>query len=240
MVLCLLTAKVFNHFNCKDHLRKFSYLFPLLSTCFFFVRLQRTLFSFYCIALFGKLCNLIVQTHDLVVHRSFESKHFLSLRFVHICDLGLFGDQVSLSRIESLVTITDFVNFRIVILVLVFDVLQKALVLLNRGLLLLDSLAFGLQDSELVTLALDLTITLLVLCIKLLNVLIAVSHHLCIVVEEGGVLDQTLLKLVIFFSELGLSGLELKLLLSKVLLLGQISLLVLVHLSALVKKTSCW
>ena len=136
-------------------------------------------------------------------------------------------------------SITDFVNFRIVILVLVFDVLQKALVLLNRGLLLLDSLAFGLQNSELVTLALNLTITLLVLCVKFLNILIAVSHHLCIVVEEGGVLNQTLLKLVIFFSELGLSGLKLELLLSKVLLLGQVSLLVLVHLSALVKKTSC-
>jgi len=135
---------------------------------------------------------------------------------------------------------TDFDNFRIVILVLVFDVLQKALVLLNCGFLLLDSLTFSLQDSELVTFALDLTITLLVLCVELLNVLIAVSHHLCIVVEEGGVLDQTLLKLVIFFSELSLSGLELELLLSEVLLLGQVSLLILVHLSALVEKTSCW
>lgn len=201
--------------------------------------MQRTLFSFYRITLFGQLCNLIVETHDLVVHISFESKHFLSLRFVHFRDLGLFGDQVFPGPIESLVSITDFVNFRIVILVLVFDVLQKALVLLNRGLLLLDSLAFGLQNSELVTLALNLTITLLVLCVKFLNILIAVSHHLCIVVEEGGVLNQTLLKLVIFFSELGLSGLKLELLLSKVLLLGQVSLLVLVHLSALVKKTSC-
>lgn len=214
-------------------------MLPLFGTCFFFVRLQRTLFSFYRITLFGQLCNLIVETHDLVVHISFESKHFLSLRFVHFRDLGLFGDQVFPGPIESLVSITDFVNFRIVILVLVFDVLQKALVLLNRGLLLLDSLAFGLQNSELVTLALNLTITLLVLCVKFLNILIAVSHHLCIVVEEGGVLNQTLLKLVIFFSELGLSGLKLELLLSKVLLLGQVSLLVLVHLSALVKKTSC-
>ena len=136
--------------------------------------------------------------------------------------------------------VTDFAHFRDVVAVLVLVLLEEALVLVNRLLLLLDPLLLLRQDPELVLLAFDLSIPLLVLLLELGNVLVARAHHLGIVIEEGGVLDQRCLQLLVLFAKLGLSRLELKLLLRVVLFLGDVRLLVFVHLPTLVQQAGRW
>ena len=114
------------------------------------------------------------------------------------------------------------------------------MILLDRFLLLLNARSLGLQDSKLLFFAQNFLVTLLVLLFQLCNVLVTGSHHLSIVVEESRILDQRLLQFVIFFAQFRLSRLELKLLLRKVLLLGQVSLLILIHLAPLVEKARRW
>ena len=105
---------------------------------------------------------------------------------------------------------------------------------------MVDALLLSLEDLQLLVLALDLSLALLALIGQLVDVLVAVAHHLRVVVQESGIGDETLLELVIFFTELVLTSLELELLLSELLLLGDVGLLVLVHPSALVQKTRGW
>lgn len=111
------------------------------------------------------------------------------------------------------------------------------MILLHRNLLLLNTPLFSLQDVKLLFLPLDFLLAHFVLFFEFGYVLVASAHDFCIVVQESGILDQRLLQLVVFFSELRLSALELELLLGKVLLLGQVSLLVLVHFAALVEQS---
>ena len=114
------------------------------------------------------------------------------------------------------------------------------MVLLDRLPLLVDALLLGLEDLELLVLALDLTLALLALVSQLVDVLVAIAHHFRVVVKESGVGDKTLLELVIFLTELVLTCLELELLLSELLLFGDVGLLVFVHPAALVQKTRGW
>ena len=136
--------------------------------------------------------------------------------------------------------VADLDNLVVVAIASIAHFLQKGLVLLHRNLLLLNSLLFALEDVKLLFLSLDLLLAHFILLLKLGDVLVASAHDFCIVVQESSVLDERLLQLVVFFSELGLSALKLELLLSKVLLLGQVSFLVFVHLAALVKQARRW
>ena len=103
---------------------------------------------------------------------------------------------------------------------------------------MLDTLLLVLEDGELLLFTLNLSISLLVFLSQLVDVGIACTHGLGVTVQESSVLDQVLLELVIFLSQLRLLVGEFELGLSEVLLLGDVGLLVLVHLSALVKETS--
>ena len=98
----------------------------------------------------------------------------------------------------------------------------------------------GFKDGDLLSLALYLSLLLLILLSELGDVLVAVAHHFGVEVEEGGVLDQTLLELVIFLEQLALFRLELEFLLRELFLFVYVGFLVLVHFAALVKKACRW
>ena len=112
------------------------------------------------------------------------------------------------------------------------------MILLHGCFLLFNSHLLRFQNQELLPLALDFSGALLVLLAKLGDILIAVTHDFSIVVKESSVLNETLLKLVIFFAQLRFSRLKLELLLSEVLLLRDERLLIFVHLAALIKQSS--
>ena len=86
--------------------------------------------------------------------------------------------------------VTDFAHFRDVVTVLVLVLLEEALILVNCLLLLFNALLLLREDPQLVLLAFDLCIPLLVFILQFRNVLVAGAHHLGIVVQESGVLDQ--------------------------------------------------
>lgn len=131
-------------------------------------------------------------------------------------------------------TSTDLINFGIFVLVLRLDLFQVLLILLNCFLLLFNSVSLCLQDFQLSTLAFNFLLTNFVFLLQLGNILITSAHDFSVVVKESGILDQTLLQLVVFFSELGFTRLELKLLLGEVFLFSYECLLILVHLAPLV------
>lgn len=147
--------------------------------------------------------------------------------------------EIILCRLKREVAVTDLKHLAVVV-VLRFDIFKELLVLLDCGLLLLNSLFLRLEDLELLLLALDLSGADLVLFAQLGDVLVAVAHHFRVVVKEGGVLNQTLLQLVVFLAKLALFRLEFELLLREVLLLRDESLLIFVHLPAFVQETRGW
>ena len=147
--------------------------------------------------------------------------------------------EIILCRLKREVAVTDLKHLAVVV-VLRFDIFKELLVLLDCGLLLLNSLFLRLEDLELLLLALDLSGADLVLFAQLGDVLVAVAHHFRVVVKESGVLNQTLLQLVVFLAKLALFRLEFELLLREVLLLRDESLLIFVHLPAFVQETRGW
>ena len=145
-----------------------------------------------------------------------------------------------LGRHENSVAITDLSNLSKFIIALVLDVLQEVLILLHGGLLLLYAGLLGFKDGNLLPLAVNLSFLLLVFLSELGDVLVAVAHHFGVEVQEGCILNQTLLELVIFLQQLALFRLEFKFLLSELLLFVDIGFLVLVHFAALVKEAGRW
>ena len=135
---------------------------------------------------------------------------------------------------------SDRINFGEFIRIVVSDIFQEELVLIDSILLLLNTDFLGLQNGQLLALAVDFSVTILIVFLQLGDVLVALTHDFGIVVKECSVLDQTLLQLVIFLTKLSLSTLEFKFLLREMLLLSDIGLLVLVHFAALIKEAGCW
>ena len=110
-----------------------------------------------------------------------------------ISDLLLSKLQFRLGAIELSVAITDICNLWECVVVLIFDFLQELLVLLNSILLLLNALLFRAENLKLGTLALNLNVPLLVFLSKTGNILVASAHLLCVLIEEHGILNKTLL-----------------------------------------------
>ena len=107
--------------------------------------------------------------------------------------------------------------------------------MLYGRLLLLDAILLGFKDGNLLSLAFDLPFLLLILFSELGNVLVAVTHNFGVEIEEGSILDQALLELVVLLEQLALFGLELEFLLCELFLFVDVRFLVLVHLSSLVE-----
>ena len=79
-------------------------------------------------------------------------------------------------------TVTDCVHFLEVIDVLVAEVLQEDVVLIDSLFLLFDTDFLSLKNSQLFTLAFDLSIAILIVFLKLGDVLVTLAHHFRIVI----------------------------------------------------------
>ena len=129
-------------------------------------------------------------------------------------------------------------NHFLILITLTLNILEEGLVLLDSFFFLFNAHFLGLKDFQLLSLSLNFCITLLVVISQFCDIWVTLAHYFCVVVEEGGILNQALLQLVIFFSKLAFTSLEFKLLLSEVLLFSDESLLILVHLATLIKQAS--
>ena len=92
--------------------------------------------------------------------------------------------------VKRLVSIGNLADLRVAFIILTLDLLEEALVLIDSLLLLLDSLLLIRENLQLILLALDLSVTLLVLLLQFRDVLVACSHHFGIVIKEGSVLNE--------------------------------------------------
>ena len=233
--LIFATAKTFDHVYGGNDLRQFGNLFPLLRITFRLVALQEVFLRLELLILLSEFRDIIGQVQKFLAHQFLVPFDSHALFLVLISPVLLVFDQLVSASSEYIVSVANLNNLVVVAITSTAHFLQKGLILLDCNLLLLNSLLFALEDVKLLFLPLDFLLAHFVLFFEFGDVLVASAHDFCIVIQEGGVLDQRLLQLVVLFSELRLSALELELLLGKVLLLGQVGLLVLVHFAALVK-----
>ena len=167
-----------------------------------------------------QLSGPVAKLHDLVIHRALVVVDLTLLLFKHFSDVLLLGYEVLVHTVERIVAGTDLLNLLVRIAVLILHFFQEILVLLHSILLLFNAGLLLREDLQLGSFAVNLDLTLLIFLSESSNVLVAGSHLLRILVEEHSILDQTLLQFVVLFTKFSLACLELKLLLSEVLLLG--------------------
>ena len=234
------TTELLDVINGEEYLRKL--LILTVNLLLFLLRIiqQGAFLSFDLVILKSQVGDVVVERHNLGFHAPLIIDDFTVFIFVVSGELVEFRVKLLLGRLQNSVAITDLSNLSKLIIALVLDVLQEVLILLHGGLLLLYASLFGFEDGNLLPLAVNLSFLLLIFLSELGDVLVAIAHHFGVEVQEGGVLNQTLLELVIFLEQLSLFSLEFKFLLSELLLFVDIGLLVLVHFTALVKEAGRW
>lgn len=139
---------------------------------------------------------------------------------------------------ESLEAVEDVGDLVVLVTVAILDFLEEVLVFFNSLLLTLDALALLAQDFKLSSLHLNLDVLLRILLLQILNTGSAVFHDFHVAVEVASVRYELLGELGLLGAQIVFAGLEFHLGLRVLSLLSDVSLLIIVHLSAFVQQAS--
>ena len=236
----LLTTELLDVINGEEYLSKLLVLTLFLLTRLFLIVQQGTFLSFDLVILKRQVGDVIVERHDLSLHAPLIIDDLTVFIFVVSGELVQTLVELLLGGFQYSIAIANLSHFCKLIIALVLDIFQKVLILLHGRLLLLYAGFLSFKNGNLLPLTLNLSFLLLVFLSELGNVLITIAHDFGIEIQEGGILNQTLLELVILLEQLAFFCLELKFLLGKLFLFVDICLLILVHFTTFVEEACRW
>ena len=111
--------------------------------------------------------DLVTDRHHFGFHTALKGGNFGLFLLKHLVEQLLLISETFLRSTQNHIAIANLNHFRILIIVLVFDLFEELLVLFHCGLLFLDSVLFRLENFQLGLFALDFSVALLVLLAEL-------------------------------------------------------------------------
>ena len=236
----LLTTELLDVINGEEYLSKLLVLTLFLLTRLFLIVQQGTFLGFNLVILQRQVGDVVVERHDLSLHAPLIIDDLTVFIFVVSRELVQTLVELLLGGFQYSIAIANLSHLCKLIIALVLDIFQEVLILLHGRLLLLYAGFLGFKNGNLLPLTLNLPFLLLVFLSELSNILITIAHDFGIEIQEGGILNQTLLELVILLEQLAFFCLKLKFLLGKLFLFVDICLLILVHFTAFVEEACRW